>query len=289
MATGPTNVSAYNSLFASIYEDALLVARAQSVMSQLVTTYNDSQGTEQRVFSQREQATAQSVNEGTDFASPDRMGKTSLATLTPGEVMVQAVLSDRAIRQDPRVIQDAAFEMGAAMAQKLDEDLISVFPSLNGGAGAQLGTANNPMTWGILLAAQAQLKANNVPGRYNVVLHPYAAHDLSTEVNLVKNLASTPDSVKEGLADNMWLGTYQNMDIYVSNNIDVDGNADAIGAIFSPEALALDVRVAPKGQPVEYDASARESEFNMYADYAYGVRRSTYGIDIISDATAPTA
>lgn len=285
MATGTTNVSAYNSLFANIYPDALLIARANCVMAQLVTTYNDSSGTEQRIFSQREQATAQNVDEGTDFASPDRMGKASLATLTPGEVMSQVVLSDRAIRQDPRVVADAAKEMGMAMAQKIDEDLISTFTSLTGMA---VGTANTTLTWANVLAGQARLFAANVPGPYNVVLHPYQAYDLTTEVGLTKNLASTPDSVKNGLAEDMWLGSFQNMNFYVSNNIEADGSDDAVGAMFSSEAIALDVRIAPHGYAPEFDASARETEFNLHADYAFGVRRPLYGGEITSDVTAPS-
>lgn len=289
MATGTTNIAALQAQFPAIYERAFIVARAESLMDKLVTRYNDSNGTEDRKFATREQATAQSVSEGTDFQSPDRLGKVPGATLTPGEVMAQAVVNWRAVRQDPTLLQDASNELGMALAQKIDKDLISVFSSLNGGAGSQLGAAGSSLSWGIILAAQAQLKANNVPGRYNVVLHPYAAHDLSTEVNLVKNLASTPDSVKEGLREDMWLGAYQNMDFYVSNNIEADGSDDAVNAIFSPEALALDMREGPVALPPETDGSARETEFNIYADYGYGVRRSTYGIDVICDVAAPTS
>lgn len=290
MTTGITNVSAYNSLFASIYERALLVARANCVMAQLVTPFSDSSGTEQRIFSEREQATAQSVSEGTDYQSPDRMGKSSIATLTPGEVMAQTTISMRALRQDPQVREDAGTELGLAMAQKIDQDLISVFPSLTGSAtGGPLGAAGSAHTWGIQLAAQAQLHAGNVPPRYNVVLHPYQAFDLTSAVNLVKDLASTPESVKNGLAADMFLGRYQMMDFYVSNNIDIDGSDDAKGAIFNAGAIALDTRVAPQMLPPEFDASAREWELNIYADYAYGVRRPTWGIDIDSDATAPVS
>jgi hypothetical protein len=85
------------------------------------------------------------------------------------------------------------------------------------------------------------------------------------------------------------MGSFQNIDFYVSTNIDVDVSDDARGAMFAPGALALDIRVAPHGLPPEYDASARETEFNIYADYAYGIRRASHGIDIISDATAPTS
>jgi hypothetical protein len=288
MTTAVTNVSAYNSLFADIYERAMQVARANTVMVPLVTIYNDSIGTEVRRLSERQTATAQSVAEGTDYQSPDRMGKDAAATLTPGEVMVQAVLSDRAVRQDPTVVQDAADELGFAMAKKMDGDLLSVFGSFSGGAGVAVGSADQTLTWANILAAQQQLANGNILGRYNCVLHPYQMHDLTTEVGLMKNLASTPESVKEGLADSMWMGSFQNIDFYVSTNMTAEASDNARGAMFSSQGIALDIRVAPHGLPPEYDASARETEFNIYADYAYGIRRAAYGIDIVSDITAPT-
>lgn len=289
MATGTTNIAALNALFADIYERAFLVARAETVMDKIVTIYNDSQGTEVRRFSEREQATAQSVSEGTDYQSPDRLGKTAGATLTPGEVMAQTKVSWRALRQDPTLAQDAANELGSAIAQKIDSDLMSVFASFSGGAGVAVGSAGSALAWGHILAAQAQLKANNIPGRYNVVLHPYQAYDLSAAVDLTKNLASTPDAVKNGLAADMFLGSFQNMDFFVSSNVPVEAGDDARGAMFSSAGLALDMREGPRALDPEHDASARESELNIYADYAYGIRRATYGIDILSDVVAPTS
>lgn len=288
MTTGRTQVADYNNLFAKIYERAFLVARGMGQMAQLVTILDDSIGTEDRVFSNREQATAQSVAEGTDYQSPDRMGRTQTVTITPGEVMAQVKISKRALRQDPNVVADKGYELGAAMAEKIDRDLISCFTSLTGCGGSPMGTAGQPLTWGIILAMQARLKRAKAPGRLNVVLHDYAAFDLTSSLTLERNLASEPESVKNGLTEDMWLGRYQMMDFYVNQNIDADGSDDAIGAMFSPEALALDLRVAPEHEEPEYDASAREWEFNIYADYGYGVRRPEYGADVICDVTAPT-
>lgn len=289
MATGVTNTAAENALFAKIYERAFLIARANSVMLPLVSVYRDSMGVEDRVFTQREQATAQSVAEGTDYQSPDRLGKTQVASLTPGEVMAQAKITRRELRNDPTAREDAAQELGAAMATKIDSDLLSVFTSLTGGEGSQLGSAGSAMSWGIVLAAQVQLHANNITGPMACVLHPYAAHDLSTAVNLVTDYAATPDSVKEGLARKHWVGNYGGITFYRSSNITVDGSDDAVGALFTPEAIAIDFREGPVPLDPEWDQSARECELNIYADYGYGVRRPTYGIDLISDATAPTS
>jgi hypothetical protein len=57
--------------------------------------------------------------------------------------------------------------------------------------------------------------------------------------------------------------------------------------IFSPLALALDVRRAPRIEP-ERDASRRATELNLSSVYAHGVWRPKYGVQLISDASTPS-
>lgn len=289
MATGVTNTAAENNLFAKIYERAFLIARAQSVMLPLVTVYNDSVGIEDRVFTQRAQATAQSVAEGTDYQSPDVLSKSQIAALTPGEVMAQAKITRRELRNDPTAREDAAQELGSAMATKIDQDLLSVFSSLTGGAGSTIGGAGVNLTWGHVLAGQVQLEANNINGEMQCVLHNYQAHVLAKAVNLTQDLAGIPEAVKNGLARKFWVGQYGGVTFYRSPNITIDGSDDAIGGLFTPEAIAIDFREMPTPLPEEWDQSARECEMNIYADYAYGVRRPKYGVPIKSDASVPTS
>jgi hypothetical protein len=85
---------------------------------------------------------------------------------------------------------------------------------------------------------------------------------------------------------NYAVGNWVGMSWFTSANISVDTSDDAVGAVFHREALALDTRRAPRLE-AERDASLRATELNMTAGYAHGVRRSTYGRYITSDATTP--
>jgi hypothetical protein len=74
--------------------------------------------------------------------------------------------------------------------------------------------------------------------------------------------------------------------IFESANLTPDGGDDVTAGIFSPMALALDVRRAPRIEP-ERDASRRATELNLSAVYAHGVWRPKFGVKLISDATVP--
>jgi len=88
----------------------------------------------------------------------------------------------------------------------------------------------------------------------------------------------------EALRD-FYVGDWLGADWYVSANIALSGT-DATSGVFNPQALAFDSRKPPTLE-AERDASLRAWELNMSAGYAYGVRRSTYGVYYTADATAP--
>lgn len=77
------------------------------------------------------------------------------------------------------------------------------------------------------------------------------------------------------------------VDVFVTSNIPVTSN-NARGLMFSREALALDVRRAPRLEP-ERDASRRGWELVMSAVYAHGTWRPEWGVQIFTDATTPTS
>jgi hypothetical protein len=68
----------------------------------------------------------------------------------------------------------------------------------------------------------------------------------------------------------------------------VDSGVDFTGGVFPREALALDWRRAIRVE-AERDASRRGTELNMSGVYAHGVWRATLGVQMLFDATAPSA
>lgn len=68
----------------------------------------------------------------------------------------------------------------------------------------------------------------------------------------------------------------------------VAGVSGAVGGLFTPDAIAFDVRRSLFLEP-ERDASARAWELNASAIYATGVWRSAHGVQILADNTAPNS
>lgn len=268
----------------SIFERSLFVAREQNLMTNLVRPLS-AQGWMARVFSTRPQISAESVADGVDYANPTTFGKSTLATFTPGEIIAQVLLTDQNIETDPdNARNDAALELGNAMATKIDTDLVESFSSFTTDKGDGAGSAASLANFA---AAIAVLRNNKAPTPIYIVCHPYHWHDIWSGLGQPAATYANLDAVTtQALRD------YYVMDLigarwFVSANISVDANDDAISGVFNPQALGFDSRRAPRLEP-ERDASLRGWELNMTAGYAYGVIRNTFGVKFTADATEPT-
>lgn len=266
----------------SIYEDALFVAREQNLMSSLVTNYTG-QGVAPRVSSEYSSATIAAVNDDDDLSSQS-FAPTVLSTLTPSEVGAQYLITDQRLESDPMGVQQAAaLELGSAMATKIETDLIGNFSSFTGGTA---GAAGSTMTWDYFFAAVSQLRAQKAPAPYYAVLHPYQIHDLAKAAAVTGTINNVPNFGDEVMRNRFFMMAAGCM-VFESANLTPDASDDVTAGIFSPLALALDVRRAPRIEP-ERDASRRATELNLSSVYAHGVWRPKYGVQLISDASTPS-
>jgi len=273
-----------NSLFNTIYERAMFVARETSIMPPLVDN-RSATGWMNRVMPTRPAITAVTVAENSDYASPTTFGRTSVATLTPGEIIAQVVLTDRAMETDPDGAQmDAERELGAAIATKIDKDLMALFASFSANS---LGTAGSAATLSTFAAAITRLENAQALqyGGLSVVLHPYHWYDLWLELG-----KPTTNLVASEIA-NQALRDYHVSDMlgarwYTSSNMGTVASDDAWAGVFAKPAIMLDTRRAVRFE-AQRDASARADELNVTAGYAVGIVRDTFGAGIIADATAP--
>lgn len=265
-----------------IYEDAMFVAREQTLLTSLVTNYSG-QGIAPRVSSEYSTASIAAVNDDDDLTSQS-FKPTVLSTLTPAEVGAQYLITDQRMESDPMpVMQAAAQELGFAMATKVDTDITGDFASFTGGTA---GVAGSVLTWGRLFAAVAQLRAQNAPGPYYAVLHPYQIHDLAKESAPAGSSMNAPD-FGDAVMLNRFFSRAAGCSIFESSNI-AAGTA-SVGGVFSPMALAFDTRRAARIEP-ERDASRRATELNLSMVYAHGVWRPKFGVKVISTTnTAPTS
>lgn len=279
-----TKVSDLNSLFNTIYERALFVAREMNLMAALVDN-RSATGWMTRNISIRPAISAVSVAETEDFNSPTTFGLTAKATLTPGEIIAQVVMTDRDIETDPHGAQDdATVELGAALAAKIDNDLLGLFSSFSTDKGDGAGST---ATLSNISAALAVLNFNKARqyGRPNIVLHPYHWHDIWVELGQPSTNVVASEAANQALKD-YFVADLLSASWYTSSNIAIDGSADAISGLFVRPALMLDTRRAPRLEP-DRDPSARAWELNITAGYAYGVVRDEFGVKFTADATEP--
>lgn len=266
-----------------IYEDALFVARDQNLMASLVTSYSG-EGIAPRISSEWSSASITAINDDDDLTS-QAFTPTVLSTLTPSEVGAQYLITDQRAESDPfGVQQSASVELGSAIATKVEVDLVGNFDNFTGGT---VGLAGSAFTWGRFFAAAAQLRAQKAPGQAYAVLHPYHWHDLASEAAVAGTMGNTPE-FGDDVMRNRFVGMAAGVMIFESANIPVDGNDDAVSGMFTSQALALDVRRGARIEP-ERDASRRATELNLSMVYAHGVWRPKFGVQMIADATVPTA
>ncbi|MBI4496844.1 MAG: hypothetical protein HY689_02955 [Chloroflexi bacterium] len=266
----------------TIFEDALLVARDNNLMAALVTGFNDRAGTAIRQNSTYGTAVINSIAETDDMTS-QAFTPSSLATLTPAEFGAQFFVTD--LRQETDLFgvrADAAMELGLALAQSVETNLLNDFSSLTGGTVGAAGTA---ITWGHFFAMVAHLRGQNAPRPWFFVCSPNTWHVLGKAVGPGATVTNSPQFQDEVLR-NWYVGSVAGVDIFTSSNT-AAGTA-AYAALFSRPALALDIRRAPRLEP-ERDASRRGIELNMTMVYAHGVWRPKFGVQGIFDASLPTS
>jgi len=276
-----TSISTYIN---TIYERAVLVAREGGLMPGLVSNYS-AQGRMTRQFVTRPEVSYETVADAVDYSNPTTFGKSSIGTLTPAEVIAQFILTDANVESDPDGARNqAAQELGEAAAKKVDTDLVGVFASFS----TDVGTANSSFSTTILADAISTARAVYAPtGQLRAVLHPYHWHDIWLETGVPAATYANKDAMTARALQEYFMGSYLGIPVYTSMNIAIDTNTDAVSAVFTPQAIAFDVRRAYRLEP-ERDASLRAWELNATMVYAYGLgERPTWGIKATSDATAP--
>lgn len=240
MPSGNSTLTDISSLVASIYEGTLFTLHNQARLLPTVRLYNDASGYNPRVLGEYTEANVRTVAEGEDV-TPTAFNKSTLATVTPMLRADNYLVTDARMTSDPdNVMRDAANQLGNAFADNIDTDIVGLFASLTGGT---VGTAGNPLTWAMISNASAILSARKASGRIFCVLHPYQFADLVSSATTTGHaIASTVNSFNELDGVYFMSGVVANTTFVVTPAITIDANADATGAMYASDALALDMR-----------------------------------------------
>lgn len=265
-----------------LWEAALMFAQQNTLMPGLVRTFT-AQGFNTRNVTEYLEGTVDVDLGELEDLTPHLLERRLLATLTPQEHGTQYILTDRRVESDTEdAFADAAMKIGYEIGKQLELHLLGDFGNLTGGS---VGTAGNPLTWTDIYAGRSTLAAAGIPGPYNVVLHEFQYHDLAVAANIAGLASPANLQLRNEIQSRYYVGSINDMSFYTSGLVPIDGSDDALGAMFNSQALALDLRRGLRIEP-ERDASLRSTELNATIAYAHGIWRPTYGLKIVSDATA---
>jgi hypothetical protein len=281
-----TKISDLSSLFNTIYEDALFIAREMNLMLNLVEVLGMRSGYAQRDIPIWGSGEILEKGEGVDFVTNKKFSKSLKASFTPTVKMGQFILTDemRETDQDGAVAAKASRELGLAMAEKMDKDLIAVFADFTN----SVGSAGNALTLGMCAAAQVQVRRDNGKGRGNFVLAPEHWHDIWVALGTPAATAAWMGEVATEALREYYKSNIIDANWFVSNHIERDGDSDAVSGYFLREAIGFDPRKGVTFEE-ERDASKLAWEINVSAGYDVGTIYAEYGAKITADATEPTS
>lgn len=279
MATSTTTT--LNDLYANIVQAALFTLSEQTVIRPLVRNYN-MVGTPGLVAQIPKYGTisASDLTEGTDITTPTSFS-TDVATVTAAEKGVLVTLTD--IAQEGAAEDVAAAigrQIGEGLAVKVDTDLAGLFS----GFSNTVGSGAREITVEDIFKAAATLRANNAPGNYVGVLHPYQAFQLKKQLtNAGTTMSHNLSDVGNVALQDGFVGRIAGVDLFESTVVTGDSAGNFVGAVMSSDALAYMVKRDMRIEE-QRDASLRATEY--VGSMAYGVSElfDAYGVGIYGDA-----
>lgn len=272
------NESTYGTIAAivnAIWETTFMTLSETQVVRPLVRVFADTNSSTPRQWAEYTGGTIQTVTEATDM-SAQVFTAAAAGTLTPAQYGAAYFLTDQRIASDWNAAQrDAGMDLGRLMGVKQDGDLVGNFTSFTGGT---VGTAGGTLTWANIMRAAAYLQAGLVPGPYYCVLRPEHWYYL-TSATSVPTLMQSPEWMNS-MARDYYVGSWGGINFFTDANI-TSGTA-AVGGFFARDALALDVRRAPRIE-VQRDASRGGGGYELNATmiYAQGLYRPKFGVKIL--------
>jgi len=214
------------------------------------------------------QVSVEDLTDGIDMIASEDIGL-SYTELTSSEVGGKFILTDKLARQfNEDVFRVVGKQLGDGMARKRDEDVITLFSSLNG--GTVYGADNKYLSLVNASACIANLKGGNkAPSPISMVHHPHAVAYLTRNAAAIGTTyyAGILGDLSEKLLRNFWRINVDGVNVFHDGNIDkIAGYDSGYGAVFSKSAMAFVESLAPTVER-ERDASLRAWEVVIVSDY----------------------
>ena len=270
-----------SALYANMVQAALFTLSERTVIRPLVRQY-DMTGTPGLTaqIPIYPALTADSPSDGADLSNK-AFEVTTSKTLTAAERGVLVTLTDLAQETASEDVAAAVGrQIGDAMAKKVDEDLAALFPGFTN----SVGSGKAELTVEDLFKAAATLRANQAPGPYVAVVHPYQAYQLKKQLTGAgnTNMVNPSDLGNEALRAGL-VGTVAGITVFESTVVTGDSAGAYVGAAMSADAIGFMLKRSMRIEN-QRDASLRATE--IVGSMAYGVAElfDVYGVKLIADA-----
>lgn len=225
--------------------------------------------------------TSSKPGEGTAPNAADT--NTNSKTITLAEHVAFAEVTDflRDSAQE-NVIASLADQMGMALAEGIDRELVALFydaaitQSTGPGAGSELSVND-------LMKAAATIRANKYTGPLFAVLHPKQAYGMKAAMTAT-NSYQAASNVGNAVLSQYFVGQVAGITILEHPLVDVDANGDASGCVFAPGAFGIAQR---GGVSMETQRNAAKRSTDVVETVVAGasILRPELAVKIFSDGT----
>jgi len=275
--------SVLSELYANIVQSALYTLNEQTIIRPLIRQY-DMTGTpgltaQVPIYPA---LSAAGVADGTDLANT--AFNTTSKEITASEIGVMVELTDLAAESaNEDVAAAVGRQIGAAMAEKVDQDLAGLFS----GFSNTVNKTQAAVTVQDIFKAAAILKNNKADqnGAFACVLHPYQAYDLKNQLtNNGATMSHALSDVGNSALLNGFIGRIAGVDIFESTVVTGGDSAGSYyGAVMTQDALGMMLK---RSMRIETERNASKRSLEIIGSMAYGVSElfDQYGVAIISDA-----
>jgi len=233
----------------------------------LIEKFNLGKGEYQLTIPKVAQMTAEDLAEGQDMIDSEDID-VSTVTATTAEVGLKVIITDTLLQQNNEdVFKIIGRQMGDAMARKKDNDIIALFPSLNG--GQVLGADGANFTLALVSAVIANAKADQFGNDLFVVHHPNALWKLATDVGNTLSTYPLPDAFNKPAVKDYWSGIkLSGVPFFEDGNIAKIGSVDSGYGVIADKTAMGHLAARARREERERDISLRAFEVVVTEDYA---------------------
>jgi hypothetical protein len=245
-------------------------------------------GEDTGVFPKVGQVSISRLTEGIDMVDEEEIGMTTVS-VTTNEWGAKIILTDKLLRENVAVNWGmVGKQFGNGYKRLRETELIGLFAALNGGTSFGAAAANFSSANAISCLSIA--RTDKMGDELVMVEHSNAVGYLAREVGTIGSgtIRPVPSGYSERMLGKAWKGLMiWDVAVLETANIVRDSSDDAIGALYSKEAMGILEEKAPS-QEKERDASLRAWEMNWVTDFAAFELDDTLGAPLTFDAADPS-